>query len=347
MQPEAVELVVFPAVALMLALVVAQPSASRRSLLARGVVGVAGTALVVVAPSFDLALLVVLAIALLHSVISAKRNLAARLRLPALGVGLLALAAVFAGAAGPETLERFGAVGLAAGLAAVIGVLPYLHTFDAEEPASSSPIAWLAYVGPAIAAVVVAAAQGLLQPDAGAAFGASLIGIGLLNMVWGSVAAWATETTAAAWRYSFAADWGLALCGFGLTLVDGERAALIVLFSIVLGRLPLYLASREAVREKVATERPINLLVAAALAGSAPFAGFSARVLLLRGATQLYWPLALVLALAMLLWLPSSLRLGRSLGVPRGRHAVGVAAVLVLNVAVGLYPLPLLAAARL
>ena len=109
----------------------------------------------------------------------------------------------------------------------------------------------------------------------------------------------------------------------------------------------LYLASREAVREKVVTERPINLLVAAALAGSAPFAGFSARVLLLRGATQLYWPLALVLAAGMLLWLPGSLRLGRSLGVPRGRHALGVAAVLALNVAVGLYPLPLLAAARL
>jgi len=33
--------------------------------------------------------------------------------------------------------------------------------------------------------------------------------------------------------------------------------------------------------------------------------------------------------------------------VPRGRHALGVAAVLALNVAVGLYPLPLLAAARL
>jgi len=346
-QPEAVELVAFAAVALVLALLVAQPAASRRALLVRGVVGLAGTAAVVAVPTFDLALLVLLAIALLHSAIGGKRSFAARLRLPVLGVGLLALAALFARASGPDVLGRFAAVGLAAGMAALVGVLPYLHSFDADEPVSSSPIAWLAYIGPAAAAVIVADSHGLLTGDAGAAFGASLVGIGLVNMVWGSVAAWLTETTAAAWRYSFTADWGLALCGFGITLVDGKRAALIVLFSVVLGRMPLYLASREAVREKVVTERPINLLVAAALAGSAPFAGFSARVLLLRGATQLYWPLALVLAAGMLLWLPGSLRLGRSLGVPRGRHALGVAAVLALNVAVGLYPLPLLAAARL
>lgn len=347
MQPEAVEVVVFAAVALVVALTVAQPTASRRALLLRGGVGLAGTGAIVAVPTFDLALLVLLVLALLHSAVDAKRSFAARLRLPALGVGLLALAIVFARALGPDVLDRFAAVGLAGGLAAVVGVLPYVHSFDADEPASSSPIAWLAYVGPAVAVVVVADAHGILGADAGEAFGACLLGLGLVNMVWGSVGSWLTDTTAAAWRYSFMADWGLALSGFGITLVDGRRAALIVLFSIVLGRLPLYLASREAVREKVVTERPINLLVAAALAGSAPFAGFSARVLLLRGATQLYWPLALVLALGMLLWLPASLRLGRSLGVPRGRHALGVAAVLALNVAVGLYPLPLLAAARL
>jgi formate hydrogenlyase subunit 3/multisubunit Na+/H+ antiporter MnhD subunit len=95
------------------------------------------------------------------------------------------------------------------------------------------------------------------------------------------------------------------------------------------------------------TDRPINLVVAAALAGSAPFAGFAARVLLLRAATQLFWPLALVLAVGMLLWLPGSLRLGRSVGLPRGRQAIGVVLVLALNAAAGLYPLPLLAAARL
>jgi formate hydrogenlyase subunit 3/multisubunit Na+/H+ antiporter MnhD subunit len=105
--------------------------------------------------------------------------------------------------------------------------------------------------------------------------------------------------------------------------------------------------SRGAVRDKAAVQRPINIVVAAALAGSAPFAGFAARLLLLRAATQLFWPLALVLAAGMLLWLPGSVRLGRSLGVPGGRQAVGVALVLAVNVVVGLYPLPLLLAAKL
>src|SRR5207247_776015 len=84
-------------------------------------------------------------------------------------------------------------------------------------------------------------------------------------------------------RYSFLADWGLVLCGVGLTLSDGRRAALLVLFGIVVGRLPLYLVSREPRAERVTSEGPINLAVAAALAGSAPFVGFAARVLPLRG----------------------------------------------------------------
>jgi formate hydrogenlyase subunit 3/multisubunit Na+/H+ antiporter MnhD subunit len=174
-----------------------------------------------------------------------------------------------------------------------------------------------------------------------------LIALGLLNVAWGSLASWRTENDAAAWRYSFMADWGLALCGFGMAIADGMAAALVLLLGIVLGRLPLYLWSRQALREKRPADRPINLLVAAVLAGSAPFAGFAARVLLLRGATQMYWPLALVLALVMLLWLPGSLRLGRSMGMPRGRQAVGVAIVLALNVLLGVYPQPLLRLAGL
>jgi formate hydrogenlyase subunit 3/multisubunit Na+/H+ antiporter MnhD subunit len=169
-----------------------------------------------------------------------------------------------------------------------------------------------------------------------------LIGLGLVNMVWGSVAAWRTESSVAAWRYSFMADWGLALCGFGLAVTDGEAGALLILFSVMLGRLPLYIASRPALREKTATDRPINLIAAALLAGSAPFAGFAARVLLLRGATELFWPLALALALAMLLSLPGSLRLGRSLGITRGRQALAVGIVVAINALIGLYPQPIL-----
>lgn len=347
MRPESLELIGLAAVALVLVLALAPAATSRPRLIASGGTGLAGTALVAAAPTFDLALLVLLATGVVHAAIDGRRSFAVRLRAPAVAVGLLALAAVFARVEGPDVLHRFAAVGLAAGLAAAVGLLPYLHTFDPEELVTASPVAWLAYLGPVVAAVVVADAQGLLTVEAGEGFAAMLIGLGIVNMAAGSIAARWTENGAEAWRYSFVADWGLALTGFGIGLPDGRRAALLVLFTVLLCRLPLYIASRQSLRERLVTERPVNLLVAAALAGSAPFAGFAARVLLLHAATQLYWPLALVLALGMLLWLPASLRLGRSLGIPRGRQAIGVAIVLAINVAAGLYPLPLLAAARL
>src|SRR5205807_70641 len=275
MWPESAEVVVFTAFALAFALTFAPAPTQRRSLMFRGGVGLAGTIAIATVPTFELSLLALLVLGVLHAAVNGKQSFATRL----------------------------------------------------------------------MAVVVVAGTHGVLGPDAGGAFGATLVGVGLVNVAWGGVAAWSTENTIAAWRYSFIADWGLALCGFGLTVADGRRAALLVIFSIVLCRLPLYAASRQALREKALTERPVTLVVAAALAGSAPFAGFAARVLLLRGATQMFWPLGLVLAVAMLLWLPGSLRLGRSLGLPRGRRALGVARALALNVAVGLSPLPLLQAA--
>jgi formate hydrogenlyase subunit 3/multisubunit Na+/H+ antiporter MnhD subunit len=304
-------------------------------------------AAMVVAPNLDLVLMILLVLAVLQARLASHRDFATRLRAPVLAVVLLALGLAFERMQGPVVLERFGAVGIVAGLVAAVGLLPYAHEFDPEESVVASPIPWIAFVGPLLAAVVVSQSSEVVPADASDAFGAMLIGLGLLNMLWGSVGSWRTADDAAAWRYSFMSDWGLALCGFGLAIADGRAAALIILFSIVLGRLPLYLWSRQALREKVPTDRPINLVVAAVLAGSAPFAGFPARVLLLRGATQLYWPLALVLAAAMLLWLPGSLRLGRSMGVPRGRQAVGVAIVLALNVLLGVYPQPLLTLAGL
>jgi NADH:ubiquinone oxidoreductase subunit 2 (subunit N) len=344
--PEAIELLLIVAAIFAMALVFSPPGA-RRHLLVKGGTGLLGTAAIVAVPTVDLAVLVLLGLALLDAAAGGKRPFAIRLRLPALAVALLALALAFSRFAGPDALERFAAVGLAAGVAAAVGVVPYLHAFDPEEGASSSPIVWIAFVGPVLATVLVWRAHGLLSADAGSAFGAMLIGLGLINMAWGSLGAWLTENTVVAWRYSFVADWGLVLCGFGLTIADGQRAALLVLFTIVLGRLPLYLGSRHALREKIGTERPVNLIVGAVLAGAAPSAGFAARVLLLRGATQLYWPLALVLVLGMLLWLPGSLRLGRSLGRPRGRQAIGVVIVVAINVLAGLYPLPLFSAANL
>ena len=347
MLPEPIVIAVFAGLAFLFAIAFAPRTTARGPLLVRGGVGLAGTVAIAAVPTFDLALLVLLALCVLSAAVTGGRPVAVRLRAPVFAVGVLAIAGVLARVEGPNTLDRFAAVGLVAGLAAGIGLLPYLHPLQPDEAVTSSPVAWLAFVGPVLAIALVQRVPDQLNPDAGGAFGSMLIGVGLINIAWGSLGAWRTENLVAAWRYSFIADWGLALSGLGLTVIDGRRAALLVLFSIVLGRLPLYLASRQSLREKATTERPINLIVAALLAGAAPFAGFAARILLLRGATQLYWPLALVLALGMLLWLPGSFRLGLSLGLPRGRQAFGVAIVLAVNVAVGLYPLPLLGVAGL
>jgi NADH:ubiquinone oxidoreductase subunit 4 (subunit M) len=341
----AAELFLAAAATLTLAVVFAPPRVQRASLLTRGLVGLAGMAAIAIAPTLDLILLIVLVLAVLQAGLVSHRDFAARVRAPVLAIALLALGLAFERVEAPPLLLRLGAVGIVAGLVAAIGLVPYLHEFDPDESTVASPIPWIAFVGPLLAVAVLARAKQVLPADASDAFGAMLIGLGLLNVLWGTLAAWRTETDAGAWRYSFLSDWGLVLCGFGLAIADGQGAALILLLSIVLGRLPLYLWSRQAVRDKTPTDRPINLLVAAALAGSAPFAGFAARVMLLRGATQIYWPLAVVLAAAMLLWLPASLRLGRSMGVPRGRQAIGVAIVLAVSVFLGIYPQPLLALA--
>ena len=331
-----------------LALVVAfpPPKPERTVLLIWGGAGIAAIAAIAAAPSLDLVILLTLGVAMLHAALAGRRTLAARLRAPALAVALLGLGLVFARLEGPTILAAFAAVGLVAGLAAALGVLPYIHEFDPEEVTAASPIVWMAFLGPILVVAVVTRARELI-PEAGAAFGAMLIGLGLLNILWGSLASWLTEKGTSAWHYSFMADWGLVLCGFGVLVADGQAAALLVLYSIFLSRLPLYLWSRQPLRERIQTDRPINLLAAAMLAGSAPFAGFAARVLLLRGATQLYWPLALVIAIGLLLWLPPSLRLGRSLGLPRGRQAIGAGIALALSVAIGVYPQPILTLAGL
>jgi hypothetical protein len=339
-------LLIVAATAVALVVALAPPSVERTTVLGWGLAGLAGMTAIAAAPSLDLVVLILLALAVLQSAAAGRRSFAARMRAPALAAGLLALAIALARVQGPPLLSRFAAVALVAGMGAALGTLPFIHEFDPDERTAASPIPWLALLGPMLALAVVSRAHDLV-PSAGGAFGAMLIGLGLLNMLWGTIASWRTDNGVAAWHYSFMADWGLALCGFGLAVNDGQRAALLVLVGIVLSRLPLYIWSRRALREKTPNDRPFNLLAAAMLAGAAPFAGFAARVLLLRGATQLYWPLALVIGLGLLLWLPSSLRLGRSLGMPRGRQALGVGIALAINVAVGVYPQPILLLAGL
>lgn len=346
LSPGARSLLIAASAALAILVALPPPRAERANLLRWGLGGLAGMTAMAASPNLALAVMALLLLVVLQVAGTGRRSYASRVRAPALAVALLTLAVALAALTGPTLLNRVVAVCLVAGLAAALGLLPYIHEFDAEEPTATSPIPWLAFVGPMIAAVVIAHADELAE-GAEDAIGALLIGLGLLNIVVATVGSWRTTSDAAAWRYSFIADWGLALCGFGLVLPDGIGAALLVLYSILLGRLPLYLWSRQSLREKAQTDRPINFIVAAALAGSAPFAGFPARILLLRAATAMYWPLALVLACSFLLWLPGSLRLGRTMGAPTGRQLVGVAIALAISVAFGLFPRPLLALAGL
>ena len=346
LSPGARSLVLVASAALGMLVALPPPRADRSNLLRWGLGGLAGMTAMAVAPNLLVAVMALLALIVLQAVGTGRRSFSSRMRAPALAVALLTVGLALAALTGPALLSRLVVVCLVAGLAAALGVLPYMHEFDADEPTAVSPIPWLAFVGPVIAAVVVARADDLAE-GAEDAFGALLIGLGLLNIVVATLASWRTSSDAAAWRYSFIADWGLALCGFGVVLPDGIAAALLVLYSILLGRLPLYLWSRQSLRERAQTDRPINFIVAAALAGSAPFAGFPARILLLRAATAMYWPLALVLALSFLLWLPGSLRLGRTMGAPTGRQLIGVAIALAVSVALGLFPRPLLALAGL
>ena len=339
-------LLIAAAAALALVVALAPLLVERAILLTWGLAGLAGMAAIAAATSLDEIVLVVLALSILQAASTGSRSFAVRLRGPVVAAALLALAAAAARSEGPPILSHLAAVGLVAGLSAGLGTLPYIHQFDPEERTATSPIPWMAFIGPVLALAVLTRARDLV-PSEGAALGAMMIGLGLLNMLWGSLASWRTEVGAAAWHYSFMADWGLALCGLGLAIADGQRAALLVLYGMLLSRLPLYLWSRQSLREKRPNDRPINLLAAAMLAGSAPFAGFAARVLLLQGATQVYWPLALVIGLGLLLWLPPSLRLGRSLGLPRGRQAWGIGIALAANTVIGLYPQPFLSLAGL
>lgn len=344
--PQSRALLVAAGITLLGLVAVAPAGVNRSPLLVAGLVGLSGLVAIAAAPTLDLIVLSILVLAVLHAAIPARGPLAVRLQAPAMGAVLLAGGMYFTRLEGTALEIRIAAVALVAGVVAAVGALPWLPQLDPEDSATSSPIPWAAFLGPVLAVAALARARALV-PDAENAFGAMLVGIGMINVVWATIAAWRVESGVAAWRYSFLADMGLVLCGLGLAVPDGAAGAQLVLYGILLGRLPLYLWSRPALRERAPNDRPLNLWVAAALAGSAPFAGFPARVLLLRGATQVYWPLALVLALSMLLWLPSSLRLGRSLGRPRGRTLVGIGVVLIGSVAVGLYPALFLSAAGL
>src|SRR5205823_3209915 len=146
---------------------------------------------------------------------------------------------------------------------------------EPAEPVTASYLAWTAFFAPALALSLPLRLLPALRADGEAAvFGAALVGLGLVNVAFGTIGAWRTASGVAAWRYSFLADWGLALVGLGVLLPDGLAAAYLALVSLVLVRLPLYVWARPAL---LGLDSPrtgaVNVLLAVLLAGAAPFSG--------------------------------------------------------------------------
>jgi formate hydrogenlyase subunit 3/multisubunit Na+/H+ antiporter MnhD subunit len=117
------------------------------------------------------------------------------------------------------------------------------------------------------------------------------------------------------------------------------QGAFLILVQILLVRLPLH----DLAQARVALgERPraggLSVVVGAVLCGLPPFAGFAARFYLLRASTEVGALLTVPLLLGLLLWMLIGLRMGRALGVPRGRRAIGFS--LVLGIALGLGVVP-------
>jgi hypothetical protein len=322
-----------------LAVLLVPPGADRVPMLVSVLAGLSAIAAMAILSDPLVVALVVLVLAAVQAAVPALRSFSDRVRAPAFGALLIALGALLAAGGSSQQSVRIAGLAVVVGVAATIGVAPYLQGLDPREPAPASPIAWLGFVGPALAVVLVARFAGLLPAESGSGF-AVLLALGIFNLGLGAFGAWQSKANADLWRYSFVGDWGLVLVGFGLLNQTAAGGAYLLLISILLLRLPLYLLARPALiqAQPVATITPLTLLVAAALFGSAPFAGFPARLLIIRGATQVPWPLTVLLVLAMLSWLPQSLRLAQTLGRPTGRIAAGVVILLLLNLALGLYP---------
>jgi hypothetical protein len=338
------------AATLVLTSVLSAPRVRRRDLLVCGSVALGGLAVLVSVPDPAAMAALVLLLGGLQATLPAHRSFVVRMRGPATAALLLGAAwlLVHTGSAGAH---RVGALALGLAIAAAAGLVPYLPGLDPDEPTASSWVTWAGFFTPALALALPMRVLPL-NSDELTVFSFTLIGLGLANLAWGTIGAWRAAQETEAWRDSFLADWGLALVGIGIGVSgagssDARAAAYLALLSIVLVRLPLYLWSRQVAQVPAEPRLGVlNILLGAALSGAAPFAGFPVRLLLLRAATREAWPLAAALVVAMLVWVVHAFRLGRTLGRPSGRPAIGICATLAVSVMLGLAPGVLLAVAR-
>jgi len=292
-----------------------------------------GLAVIVAEPS--LALLGLVPLLLAFAQLRAGRG-AFCLRSAALAAGLLGVAALAAAPAGGDRMQRLAALATALAAAAAAGVLPHLMELE-DSPDARAAFLRRALLAPAFVLALTAQVAATLAPAPARIFGGTLVAIGALNVAAGLVGALGADRLRA-WRAAYLAEWGLVLISLGLLNSTGAAAAYLLLLSMLLLRLPpgAWLA---AAGEAPRSGRARGVLLALALAGGPPFAAFAARVLLLRGATALAWPLALGVGLALAAWLPVSWRLGHDLRRPPRRFAdLAQLAGLAATAAIGIYP---------
>jgi hypothetical protein len=184
----------------------------------------------------------------------------------------------------------------------------------------------------------------------GAIYVGILLGIGLINLLWGVIGAW--SNSALTWRYSILADWGLLLVALGLLSRGALGAAVLLIAWILLIKGPLMLLSISDVGPPnpsidSGAGRGLTIVFGMMLVGGAPFIGFPIRLLILKAASGLYWPLAAVLGVLFLAWVGHGFKLARTLQIRPGRRRLAAYVILVLGTAIGLYPAGLLQIAGL
>lgn len=339
LRPASRTLLVASAAALALTTVLAPHRVARWELLATGLAALGGQALLMALTDPLAVAVLLLLIGFGFAVRPGAQTFVERARAPAFAALLVGAGWALVQLHGAVWVGRAGALALAVGLAAAAGLVPYLASVDADEPASSSFIAWTGFFGPALAISLPFHVLRALPASEAAVFGATLVGLGLVNLAWGTIGAWRTASDVEAWRCSFLVDWGLALVGLGLFVPEGLGAAYLALLGIVLVRVPLYLWARPALLgREPARLTALNILLAVLLAGAAPFSGFPVRLLVLSAATQTAWPLAVPLLVAMLLGLTYAVRLARALGSHHGWAAVGLWITLGFGLLLGVAP---------
>ena len=255
-----------------------------------------------------------------------------KLRSQLTGLCLLALGALTRGA--PGGVGNVSALAAALALPALAGLPPFAAR--GQRPLDPGDLIWPGLLAPLVALAVWRTFLPAMTSTQGEVFCAVSLGVGLFDLFVGSLAAIRARDGWRLWRHSTTAEWGLALVALGLVGATGWEAALVLLLSLSALRLPLIFWTEETAA--AGTGRRDRLLLGASLAGAAPFAGFSARVLILEAAAAFHWELAALVAVPMLLIPIHAFRLGAHVNVRGPVRKSVLGALLLVSITLGVAP---------